>query len=520
MHSAIKKTLFMIVLITVSISFLSGCIFKNIVGTDFSFKSLEISDKEGFPSLHVTYTCSGSCNIKALSSEGKTLDSEYVLYGENESWLKLGSYKECIKPGEYKVNVYDENNNLIKKKDINVDGLDLSVELDTQNWWETKPWEEKRYFAEFIFKIHNGGDTPAYPYKAYTYIDSEKISSYIIPSVVLPGETRNVSYTLFIEKKIDKNFFNISLKDSVGDNISNNSFSLMLDQEMEVEKFSWKEKGHELRISIPRPSFLFSYYNNTSRVLLDDYSSYVFDVYDEQFLEVLVNQIESICNSKKKVDRIQFVASLIQSLDYKEDPGLEDYPTYPIETIFSGGDCEDLSILAASVLYGMDYNVSLLRLTNHMAVGVKLDDGIEYNPYVDGYYFLETTSDSPVGFVPSQFKSKSGLEVYPISNRPLLTHKWSNGTLLRIGDNIKVTVIVSNLGVSKAENIQLEGVFYMDENLELNSKTIDVKSIKPNMKEKVTFWMSIPSYTSTKFKTRLIFNGEIVDVRKCKSSFP
>ncbi len=57
------------------------------------------------------------------------------------------------------------------------------------------------------------------------------------------------------------------------------------------------------------------------------------------------------------------------------------------------GDCEDKAILTAALLENLGYNVSLLRLPQHMAVGVHLNETIPlYSYYIDEYYFLETTT--------------------------------------------------------------------------------------------------------------------------------
>ena len=63
----------------------------------------------------------------------------------------------------------------------------------------------------------------------------------------------------------------------------------------------------------------------------------------------------------------------VQEIPYEEEIDCE-YPQYPIETLVNDkGDCEDKSILCASFLDLLGYNVSLLSLPNHMAVGVNID---------------------------------------------------------------------------------------------------------------------------------------------------
>jgi hypothetical protein len=74
-------------------------------------------------------------------------------------------------------------------------------------------------------------------------------------------------------------------------------------------------------------------------------------------------------------ETIEFAASFVQSLDYVTDEvstGYDEYPRYPLETLIdNGGDCEDTSILLASIIDKMGYGVVLIILPNHAGVGVK-----------------------------------------------------------------------------------------------------------------------------------------------------
>jgi hypothetical protein len=232
------------------------------------------------------------------------------------------------------------------------------------------------------------------------------------------------------------------------------------------------------------------------------------------------------------VDKINFAASFVQNLEYKKDSetnGSFEYPRYPVETIFNGdggGDCEDMAVLAAGILDRMGYDVALFRLTEHMAVGVGLDENISsYEHYTDNYYFLETTTSHKLGFVPSEYKSKSNLTVYPISSRPLLIHKWKNNSITifketELGDFVKASLIVENLGSGIAENILVTAGFYTQNNLEFNVEAEIILSLKPGAKEKITLMVDIPQDATTWFKTRVCLEDEIVNEKESASSFP
>ena len=75
--------------------------------------------------------------------------------------------------------------------------------------------------------------------------------------------------------------------------------------------------------------------------------------------------------------------------------GYDEYPRYPLETIVDeGGDCEDTSILFASIVREMGYGVALFLLEDdeHMAAGVLISDSFIEN--WDKSYPLAYYSDS------------------------------------------------------------------------------------------------------------------------------
>jgi len=101
----------------------------------------------------------------------------------------------------------------------------------------------------------------------------------------------------------------------------------------------------------------------------------------------------------------EFVQSFVESIPYK----ITDTPELPVQTLVDGGDCKDKSILLASLLKNLGYNVALLvfpppqnQQVGHMAVGIAFNDNelplyrdynfTYYNFGGTKYYFAETTS--------------------------------------------------------------------------------------------------------------------------------
>jgi len=114
---------------------------------------------------------------------------------------------------------------------------------------------------------------------------------------------------------------------------------------------------------------------------------------------------------------LSFVLSFVQSLDYTSDKvttGYDEYPRFPLETLADmGGDCEDSSILFATLVILMGYDAVLLIIPGtlenpgHMGVGVS-GEGLS-GSYVShngiDYYYAETTGlDWKIGDLPPEYE--------------------------------------------------------------------------------------------------------------------
>jgi len=181
------------------------------------------------------------------------------------------------------------------------------------------------------------------------------------------------------------------------------------------DSFSWE---------IPIPLRLYIYYREKLRPA--SWSEYVYmarDPNDREYIRMLVQEINRISYkygfSEKR--RIEFVAAFIQSLPYTSDEETtpwNEYPRYPIETLFDrGGDCEDTSILAAALLREMGYDVALIFLPyeKHVAVGVAVSTYGSYYEYNGKkYFYLETIGEGwELGQIPSCFQDTRAY-VFPV----------------------------------------------------------------------------------------------------------
>lgn len=124
--------------------------------------------------------------------------------------------------------------------------------------------------------------------------------------------------------------------------------------------------------------------------------------------------------SKKKgydgYTEVSFVLSFVQSLEYTSDKvttGYDEYPRFPLETLADkGGDCEDTSILFATLILLLNYDAVLFLIPGtpddpgHMAVGVAGSalSGTHIVHEGTSYYYAETTGEEwAIGDIPDEY---------------------------------------------------------------------------------------------------------------------
>ena len=239
-------------------------------------------------------------------------------------------------------------------------------------------------------------------------------------------------------------------------------------------EYTWTWEGAERSVSISVPEALYDYYSVKARYLSADYSGYVLHPLDDGYVAVLAREFEvfRIDEGLTEQELMGLAISFVQSFEYVLDSpsgGIGDYPNYPLETLVDGGgDCEDTSILLASLLESMGYQVSLLLLPNHMAVGLAVDaTGVYWTMDNVTYYYIETTTSGwNVGQIPPEF-SHYAAEVFPVGTAPYVYPSWS--ATIR---NEKVTVQVqsTNEGRLTAEGYRVR-VVLEDESGEVRAET-------------------------------------------------
>jgi hypothetical protein len=195
------------------------------------------------------------------------------------------------------------------------------------------------------------------------------------------------------------------------------------DGEAYTRNFRWTAIDGGVRTTEVRvPEALFLAHRGTPR--FSDYNSwgkYALADADRPILEDLARRIAPpTSNPDEGYFRLMNLVFFVQQIPYDKDDnttsyiegalpryamyvkdGVE-YPKYPVEMLVDGrGDCEDAVILMGGLLDALGYDTVLLRYSDHMALGIRMN---EFNPYYakytpeyfehEGkhYYYIEGTS--------------------------------------------------------------------------------------------------------------------------------
>jgi hypothetical protein len=523
----LKKQAMSITLLLLLFIISSGCILPN--DTSFTMLSKAVIDDHGFPSLSLCFKANNIIKVNLINPDRQVVFTDYFYSSESEIVILLASYRNNPQPGVYQLSVYDKNDNPIYNETFRFKETNFSIISFKGHWWKENIEDQKYSLIGITLTVANNGDLPIYPYSLDFIIDNKSTSADILPVAVLPGETRYINCSLYIDNiEVDVRNCNVTINDKNGEVLANSTFQTIPQENVPIYHFNWNYNVKK-EISIPYPSFLFDYYNTLERLDTNDYAAYVFDPYDDQYLTLVMNSILSIAGDVDNISKINLIASFVQNLEYGEDDPLNssyEYPLYPIELLNNQPcDCEDRSIFVGNILMLMGYNVSLLSLPKHMALGVYVDQNLsEYDFYVDKYYYLETIKENMVlGEVPLLYRNISEEAViYPLTSRPILHHEWKNAEGILVNgklDLTKLRFIVENIGNVVAENIMITGAFYSSNNAEYNKEQIGISSLQPGEKKQVALNLNVPKGVSAILKTKLYLDDILIEEKQSVTKF-
>ena len=269
--------------------------------------------------------------------------------------------------------------------------------------------------------------------------------------------------------------------------------------------------------SVEIPRSLHRYYCDKERPHTRDYSVYATEEADREVIQdlgrTLLEHARSI--NLDHYETVHFIAAFVQGLAYTSDAettGFDDYARYPIETLVAeGGDCEDTAILLGKLMVEMGYDVVLVRLPNHIALGVLEDFKYAgtYYPYKDGkYFYLETTGlAGRIGMVPEEYEGQLAY-IFDFSPRYVIEHDWKG----RRGSNTySVSITVENQGTAPAYDCSVYAGFDAGEGRLWN--TLESQPFDLAVGEHIDLEMTLkmPDEDHTRLMVYVLRNGKSVD---------
>jgi hypothetical protein len=239
---------------------------------------------------------------------------------------------------------------------------------------------------------------------------------------------------------------------------------------------------------------------------------------DDPYIDLLVKKLKSAAekNQFSAFETVEFAAAFVQSLPYTVDSvtsSLDEYPRYPVETLLdNGGDCEDTSILLASIIDEMGYGVVLIIFPHHCAIGVKGGEnvyGSYYNYQSNKYYYLETTGEGwGIGKLPEEYKGVEA-SIYQLIPTPILTHEWE--VIGTQGNYLILEVKVYNQGTATANNVSVHAGFDAGDNKWWNSEESDPTQLEAGWKSTIKLYLRVPLNEHTRLVIKIVLDGYSVE---------
>lgn len=197
-------------------------------------------------------------------------------------------------------------------------------------------------------------------------------------------------------------------------------------------EWSYKNTDYILNLNIPDERYdFYKKLQTDSRAPKSKNDMKNFLTSNDEIITSLADKIDKLTDGFDKIEKINFILYFVQQIiDYKtdmENKGQEEYWSYPVEVLVERkGDCEDSSLLFASITKVLGFDTALLlyiidedenKLIGHLAVGIHLTEEVTGGKYVidensgKKYYYCETAYDikndhSPfvIGKIPNEVK--------------------------------------------------------------------------------------------------------------------
>ena len=280
-----------------------------------------------------------------------------------------------------------------------------------------------------------------------------------------------------------------------------------LSEEIVTVSYTWVYGSRDWTWELDIPRSVYELYRSIPRSPTMDYSVYITHPYDDEYIDSLSAKIKQAAELKgyDGLQTVEFATAFVQNLDYTNDSvtsSFDEYPRYPIETLFNkGGDCEDTSILLASILRSLGYGVVLIELSDHCAVGVLGGDTLhgtywEFNG--EKYFYIETTNSGwGIGELPDVYRNVPAY-IFPMIPTPVIAHEWST---VNKAYYTELIVTVTNLGSATAHDVYVYTGFDAGNNQIWNAQQSQIIELGPGAESSTTLILQPPPAGN---RTRLI----------------
>lgn len=172
--------------------------------------------------------------------------------------------------------------------------------------------------------------------------------------------------------------------------------------------------GNTYHVNLSFENGMYDFYKSKPKTL--PYEIYSTEFTGHTYLKKIADKLKAIA-TKNQLDN-QGLAELTmafvqEGFPYTADPENNgyDYPKFPIELfVDGGGDCEDKCCALSSLLSHYGFDVVLVRLPRHMALGIncKNCDGGYYEFDGKRYAFIESTQTGwQIATIPDEFQSSN-----------------------------------------------------------------------------------------------------------------
>lgn len=252
----------------------------------------------------------------------------------------------------------------------------------------------------------------------------QRVDRSVADDIRLPKPLRRTDLFLFPEEIMSGKVWIDSDGDGVADSLDQHPYETrtMINP---VYRVPFAGKEYVFRLSIA-PDYVEVYRDRMPHELHengDNIASFV--AKDDPYISEIVAQAKAYAKDEPKLDVQGLLLAFAKSFPYNPDAytGAMEYPKYPIETLVDqSGDCEDLAILAASLVgeyHGYD-RVVFVYFPEHMGIAIRTTDKeIAYRKKKnmesghvksDGEVFIYQETTDPVwvlGQIPDAYKKKA-----------------------------------------------------------------------------------------------------------------